>query len=560
MFQYPGKLFVGFQPQQASATLYLGRIAVILLSALSALAAGHFLTVIPYGRAIWDFVFVLDGAHRVSLGQRPHVDFASPVGSLTLFMTSWAHQLFPSGNIFVGLHVLAWLLMLPPLLVLGNRFQNFWHFLAAFGTLAVVVIAPYTLDATQLSEISYFATYNRFATGLLLLVGFWLVLPKGRHDGLLLGYLLSLLFFLKITTALVALAIIVAACIFGRARLRHLVIAMLSTAFVLVVVQISTALVSAYLGDIRAMASVNSGRLVYALLFTGFRSWAPLAALALTMTIGLASYRYSELKWRGAPMRAVNSVLHDQAFLIDASILVGAALLAESQNTGGLGLVSAAALFFHRDIWQGGRSRALASVLLVATLVVPVVDVLVKRSITSVNPIQMLLPGTRVPQATMAGATLFQRLTTDWLQLSRQVQGQGFFLDYDPTTNAPAAQLAWAISAVEAAKTFETLGYRDTAKRTATLAFSDPFARMLDLVPAHGTTLAMDVGRTQGLMTVEQASHYLSDADGVFVSRCLIGNSEANNEAVFDTVLSNEFEQRPLHRCWDFYQRKSQGE
>jgi hypothetical protein len=198
-------------------------------------------------------------------------------------------------------------------------------------------------------------------------------------------------------------------------------------------------------------------------------------------------------------------------------------------------------------------------------LIVPVLDVLVKRSVTafvreqqaaSYSPVEMLLPGTRIPQSTLAGATLFQHLTTELLPLSRQVQSAGFFLDPDPTTNAPAARLAWAISAVEAAKSFDLLGYRGQSQRFATLSFADPFSRMLRLLPAHGTTIATEIGRTQPLLTVEQAAQYLSDADGVFVSRCEIGGG-VSNDAVFDTVLDRDFNKKPLHTCWDFYQRKN---
>jgi hypothetical protein len=109
---------------------------------------------------------------------------------------------------------------------------------------------------------------------------------------------------------------------------------------------------------------------------------------------------------------------------------------------------------------------------------------------------------------------------------------------------------------VEAAKSFDLLGYRGQSQRFATLSFADPFSRMLRLLPAHGTTIATEIGRTQPLLTVEQAAQYLSDADGVFVSRCEIGGG-VSNDAVFDTVLDRDFNKKPLHTCWDFYQRKN---
>ena len=185
----------------------------MLIVALAALV--H---VVPYGRAVWDFVFVLDGAYRIGLGQVPHVDFASPIGALTLYLTHLAERLFPGGQPFIGLHALAWLIVVPPFAVIASRIRSAWGFAASFAILAVVVLVPYTLDSTMLSEISYFATYNRFATAILFLAALWYVLPKARGDGVLLGYLLTALIFIKITAAIAMLGLVVAAVLLGRAR------------------------------------------------------------------------------------------------------------------------------------------------------------------------------------------------------------------------------------------------------------------------------------------------------------------------------------------------------
>src|SRR5690606_14211832 len=131
-----------------------------------------------------------------------------------------------------------------------------------------------------------------------------------------------------------------------------------------------------------------------------------------------------------------------------------------------------------------------------------------------------LMPGTRVPLATYEGSRLFARIAREWLPLARQVEAARFFLTPDPTSNAPAVQLAWAASAVEAARAFDRLGYRSRATRYATLAFTDPFARLLHLTPAVGTDLVMQVGRTVPAFTPEQARAYLAGADGVFVGTC----------------------------------------
>jgi hypothetical protein len=539
------------------------RLLVVALSGLAVLLAAVLLTTVPYGRSIWDFLFVLDGAYRISLGQVPHVDFASPVGSLTLYLTLAAERLFPAGNPFVGLHAVVWLAALPVVALLAPRFRSGLGFAAAIALLALTMLVPVTLDSTHLSEISYFASYNRFASGFLFLVGLWFVLPKSRYDGLMLAYVLAFLFFLKITAAATAIGILLAAVILGRARARVLLSAFAGLAVVLALVEIASGMVSAYLQDIRAMGAINQGRAVYALFFSAFRNWAPLAAAAALALVALQSLvRLPGLSPR-RPLAFASALLARESFAIDACLLVAAALFAESQNTGGLGLIAAAALFFHPGAWKGEAPRTLVTALLAAALVLPVLDIVVKRSLTAAvrertasdtSLIGDLLPGTRVPLATAEGARLFTRITAEWLDLAREIQAAGFFLDPDPTTNAPAARLAWAESAVEAGRAFEERGYRDAAARYATLAFADPFARMLRLTPAHGTTIAAEIGRTVPLFTVEGAARYLADADGVFVSRCEIGGDATNDDA-FQAVLDAEFEPLPLHPCWDFYRR-----
>ena len=92
------------------------------------------------------------------------------------------------------------------------------------------------------------------------------------------------------------------------------------------------------------------------------------------------------------------------------------------------------------------------------------------------------------------------------------------------------------------------------ATRYATLAFADPFARMLGLTPARGTTIAIDIGRTLPVLSEAEAEAYLADADGVFVDRCQFA-VEPDSGKAFDAVLAKSFQRLPLHPCWDFYRR-----
>ncbi len=529
----------------------------LVLSAVAVCVAAATIKVIPYGRAFWDFLFILDGAYRIRLGQTPHIDFIAPIGSLTLYLTSWAERLFPSGQPFVGLHALMWLLWLPPLAALAARFETGLRFLAALALLALMVLVPYTLDKTNLSELSYFATYNRFVVGGLFLLGLWYVLPKSGWDAPLLGYLVGLLLLLKITAAFVAIGLLAAACVLRRSDWRPVVFGLAGLVMVCAGVEAATGFFSAYLRDVMFMVRINQGQGFNALVITAVRNWAP---LAVGTAIALLALRDTVARPRisGSPWR----LLQAQAFAVDAVLLLGAALVAESQNTGGIGLIAAAAVLFHPGVKRRDAWRSAVSLLLAASLLLPLLDVIVSRVATALyhargqSSFSALSPGIRIPPYTLAGAELFRRLSHEWLPLISDVQVRRFNVDNDPSSNAPAAGVAWSEDVVDAARAFHAKGLETSAHAYAALAFVDPFAELLGLTPARGVTLAVQVGRTIPVFKPAEASRYLAQADGLFVSKCaLSAGGEETIRGVFRPVLIAEFEPVPLNACWDFYRR-----
>ena len=565
--QVPGEGLHGTRPSRmaGSAVVFI-RLGALLLSALAVCAMASLVRVIPYGRAIKDYLFILDGSYRIGLGQVPHVDFSSPIGPLTLYLTWLAGRLFPAGQPFVGLHALMWIAFLPPLACLAPRGQSGARFGAAVGLLALVVLVPFTLDSTHLSEISYFAIYNRFASGGLFLVALWYVLPKQRWDAVLLAYLISLLFFLKITAAVTACGLLFAAMFLRRTSLLTVAGALVAAVGLCSLVEAKTGLVSAYLRDIIEMSAINAAGLSYRLLAAAAQNWTPLAAAALIAGLAAWDMRCARALSFARPGAALARLVRDEPFVIDVLLLIGMALMADSQNTGGIGLVAAAAVLFRNDVAAQQPARFAAAVLLGASLVLPLISLAVDRSVTALvreragtteHAFSTLLPGMRVPTPTLEGARLFRQILHSWLPLADEIQNRHFNLVNDPTDNAPAALAAWAEDVTDAAAVFRAEGLAASAKRYATLAFADPFARLLGLTPARGVSLVMDVHRTVGLFDPQEASRYLSDADGVFVARCELTNGETTSRVVFDAVLAAEFERHRLNACWDFYRRKA---
>lgn len=537
-----------------------GRFGVLGAVAATLAITAVVITTVPFGRGAWDFVFILDGAYRISNGLTPHVDFSSPIGSLSFYVVAFLQRVLPGVHPFVGMHVAMWFLVMPVIAVLAPRFADGWRFLAATALASFIVLLPMTLDSTHLSEISYFASYNRFATAFLFLGGIWLVLPKRKHDWLLLTYILLVLFFLKITAAFVLCLILVAAVMLGRWSWVQGCLTLVGFGAGLLALQIATGLPLGYLDDVVMMSAVNQGRAIYAILFTGFRNWVPLAVTGVLAATALCALHRDRSLTLARPVHAVQVFLRDERFVVDTVLLVGAAWAAESQNTGGLGLFAALAALFHPDAWK--RHRLTVGVLM-AALLFPVMDIAVKRSITALSrekiaaPEQLLahaLSGnTRVPMSTFEGARLLERISHEWLPLAREVQTARFFLTPDPTSNAVAAQLAWFHGVVEAARAFEENGYRTRATRFTTIAFADPFARLLQVTPATGTNLVMDRGRTVPDYSPDQLRSYLENANGVFLERCDMTNDEL--ETLFLPILQSEFDELPLTQCWSFFAR-----
>ena len=246
--------------------------------------------------------------------------------------------------------------------------------------------------------------------------------------------------------------------------------------------------------------------------------------------------------------------------MVDGALLVSAALIADSQNTGSLGLIPALACLFHSGAWA--RNRLISSLLL-AALLFPILDTMVKRGVrsavrdqvsASTQILEPLVKGTRVSAPTDAGARLMMRLIDEQREHVRQAQGDGFYLSHDPTTTATAAQLARLMKILEAAKRFDALGLGEDAGQTVSLMFSDPFARLLGLTPARGSKLVLAIERTAPYFTPEQAHDYLKTADSVFVERCHLTSQSVNQ--FFDPVLDIAFARQPLTDCFDLYRRK----
>ena len=249
----------------------------------------------------------------------------------------------------------------------------------------------------------------------------------------LLGYFIGLLLFLKITAAGVAIGILIAACVLRRAKWRQAGLALAVLAVVCTLIEAATGILSAYWRDVLTMVRINQGQGLYAIAFAGFRNWAPLTVGAGIVVLTLQTLRQRRVA-RPQISGSIWGWLQAQAFTVDMVVLLGAALAAESQNTGGIGVVAASAVLFHPDIKRQSPRRLIGTTLLGAALLLPILDIAVSRTLTIIqrervgssdHGFSALAPGIRVPASTLAGAELIRRLSHEWLDRSPRCKASG---------------------------------------------------------------------------------------------------------------------------------------
>src|SRR5882724_3311586 len=179
-----------------------------------------------------DVPILLDGAWRVLQGQRPYIDFHTPLGPVTFLIIAGGMRVAgPSAGaigcanaiLFIIVSAWAWCLS-------RARMTPVLSFLSALGAgLTAAGTSVYGYGFLNITHAGYAAIYNRYGEALTILVlveSFWpLRRPAGRWQpmigGLSTGVTLALLFFLKANFFAVALALIMAGGILipqGRSR------------------------------------------------------------------------------------------------------------------------------------------------------------------------------------------------------------------------------------------------------------------------------------------------------------------------------------------------------
>ena len=173
-------------------------LAILTLELAFAIARGHCPTL---NAMVWDVSTLLDGGYRVLLGQRPHVDFYSPIGAFCLVLLAGGIRMAGFASAFAAVHAVmlialvawTWTLLWSRTSAVLAAIIPFW--------VGVLAVAPRSLGFPP-PMVTYSMQYNRWGWALLSIACIELFLP--RRDGVIragaglsTGLVAGLLLFLK---------------------------------------------------------------------------------------------------------------------------------------------------------------------------------------------------------------------------------------------------------------------------------------------------------------------------------------------------------------------------
>jgi hypothetical protein len=214
----------------------------------------------------WDSAFLLDGGWRMLQGQRPHVDFYSPLGAVPLLVTALGMILAgPRGAALTYGYALVFPLVTLAAWCTARRRVPPLHALV-FGSMVGFTLVATHYPGHPFHDTTYAAQYNRLGGALLSLLLLQVLLPPQRAparpvtllEGTWAGAILAILLFTKITYfGMGVVAVAVGAVSFGLGSIGW---PGLLGGFAAVSLTLFAYLgfdISAFLGDMRMLADVQ---------------------------------------------------------------------------------------------------------------------------------------------------------------------------------------------------------------------------------------------------------------------------------------------------------------
>lgn len=517
---------------------------------------------LPLGPNYWDTDIYLDAAQRIQLGQIPNIDFFTSIGSLGFYLTAWIRAVFPQAQPAL----LANWAILPislPILVLIVRDVDLRS-----RRLALALLIPFLFFASLPINLHSlypspgfdgFGYYNRHVALLLYLLLAALLFVESRVLlTTLVAVLMMALFLVKITGPVSGAALVGYAVLAGRMRLRDAVIAASVVIACLLLIELTTGMVYAYVEDIMNLAMLNSASFLRRFLTLGsvkFNVIAP--CLTLIGVLALAAWRD-----RLSPATLLSSPLG----WLSASLF--ALVLGETQNSGSLEFIGLwpVLILILKDYYPRADDRLRTWVLvLVMAVSLPSAIIFLERGaralvsapryqaldVPDLGPLGRVSLKPELAARAIAQIERYPKYTEAYQDLARRglLPSATLFSEIDH-------QATWLLEVqqgVSAIKRWEASNQRQLNGFFA-LDFVNPFNHLLERAAPLHVALGIDTDRTNPKVTREMLEA-LRDIDAIMRPKCPFEFKRAAIWGQFSQALEGR-QLIALSPCWDMYLRK----
>lgn len=515
---------------------------------------------VPIGPMYWDTYIYLDAAQRIRMGQIPSLDFSTPVGALGYYLFAWGLDLFPRAQ---PLLLVQWsqLAVTAPLMTLVlidvERKSRATAFLLLIPFLVFAAFPANAQFFHSYPGLDGFGIYNRQTSLLLYVLTAGLVFMRGGpRFALLCAMAMLALFLTKITGFLVGGLIGLGALLAGRISLGNLVLAAIAFLLPLVVIELGTGMISAYIRDILDLIAMNQDALLPRFLTVASGKLDVLMPAGLLLLVMI----WADLNYASEPTR-----FFDRPFWWFGISLLGGTIL-ETQNTGSQEFIFIwpVLLMAYDRLPQVVDRTKIAFLVLAAFCTVPTISKVAHKTLRSVavapTYVQPDVPLLRNMQQVSMRPDVMERAVM--LENHYATQGAAY-IDLANQGQLPSWQLYneldyqtyWVISAdilVKALLQFET-DNQIHLESLMTLDFVNPFPWILDRDATRKIQIGADPFRTVRQVSAD-ALEAVRATDGVLRPKCPVTTGRRMLEERYAAALAGR-QVVALDPCWDLLLR-----
>lgn len=517
---------------------------------------------LPLGPNYWDTDIYLDAAQRIQLGQIPNIDFFTSIGSLGFYLTAWIRAVFPQAQpaLLANWAIVPISLPILALIVRDVDLRSRRWALALLIPFLFFASLPINLHSLYPSPgFDGFGYYNRHVALLLYLLLAALLFVESRVLlTTLVAVLMMALFLVKVTGPVSGAVLVGYAVLAGRMRLRDAVIAASVVIACLLLIELTTGMVYAYVEDIMNLAMLNSASFLRRFLTLGsvkFNVIAP--CLTLIGVLALAAWRD-----RLSPATLLSSPVG----WLSASLF--ALVLGETQNSGSLEFIGLwpVLILILKDYYPRADDRLRTWVLvLVMAVSLPSAIIFLERGaralvsapryqaldVPDLGPLGRVSLKPELAERAIAQIERYPKYKEAYQDLARRglLPSATLFseIDHQATWLLEVQQGVGAIKRWEASNQRQLNGF-------FALDFVNPFNHLLERAAPLHVALGIDTDRTNPKVTREMLEA-LRDIDAIMRPKCPFEFKRAAIWGQFSQALEGR-QLIALSPCWDMYLKK----